>query len=239
MIMTGSGEARTARDGRRWTLRPARPTDGRALARLFADVRSRGPLADHRARRRQRAVGGFWISEMIRAAEHLVLVAEADGEVVGNILVSVDRGVATEHIGVLSHHDRRRLARRRHRHRAGRRRPALGASSAACASSRWASSRRTSARSPSTRSAGSSARASGACQYRSGDALPRRGADGLVPRSRQRWRSLTDDAPRHRPARRAPTDTTRLASSRSGATDGRPTSSTSRATTTRARSATS
>ena len=39
---------------------------------------------------------------MIRAAEHLVLVAEADGEVVGNILVSVDRGVATEHIGVLS-----------------------------------------------------------------------------------------------------------------------------------------
>ena len=29
---------------------------------------------------------------MIRADEHLVLVAEADGEVVGNILVSVDRG---------------------------------------------------------------------------------------------------------------------------------------------------
>jgi RimJ/RimL family protein N-acetyltransferase len=44
----------------------------------------------------------FWIAEMIRAAEHLTLVAEADGEVVGNILVSVDRGVATEHIGVLS-----------------------------------------------------------------------------------------------------------------------------------------
>jgi RimJ/RimL family protein N-acetyltransferase len=31
-----------------------------------------------------------------------VLVAEADGDVVGNVLVSVDRGVATEHIGVLS-----------------------------------------------------------------------------------------------------------------------------------------
>jgi RimJ/RimL family protein N-acetyltransferase len=29
-------------------------------------------------------------------------VAEADGEVVGNVLISVDRGVATEHIGVLS-----------------------------------------------------------------------------------------------------------------------------------------
>src|SRR5918999_1545311 len=63
MVMTGSGEIRTARDGRRWTLRPGRPTDGRALARLFA---------------------------------------EADGDVIGNLLVSVDRGVATEHIGVLS-----------------------------------------------------------------------------------------------------------------------------------------
>ena len=39
---------------------------------------------------------------MIRADEHLVLVAEADGEIVGNALVSVDRGVATAHIGVLS-----------------------------------------------------------------------------------------------------------------------------------------
>jgi len=39
MIMTGSGEAKAARNGRPWTLRPARPTDGRALARLFAEVR--------------------------------------------------------------------------------------------------------------------------------------------------------------------------------------------------------
>ena len=42
---------------------------------------------------------------------------------VGNVLVSVDRGVATEHTGVLSISDRPRLARRRHRLRAGDRRP--------------------------------------------------------------------------------------------------------------------
>ncbi len=102
MIMTGSGEAQTARDGRRWTLRPARPTDGRALARLFADVRTEGEWLITPPGAVSEPSEAFWISEMIRAAEHLVLVAEADGEVVGNVLVSVDRGVATEHIGVLS-----------------------------------------------------------------------------------------------------------------------------------------
>jgi RimJ/RimL family protein N-acetyltransferase len=102
MIATGTGEARTARDGRRWTLRPARPTDGRGLARLFAAVRSEGRWLITAPGAVSEPSESFWISEMIRAAEHLVLVAEADGEVVGNILVSVDRGVATEHIGVLS-----------------------------------------------------------------------------------------------------------------------------------------
>ena len=102
MIATGTGEAKTARDGRRWTLRPARPTDGRGLARLFADVRSEGRWLITAPGAVSEPSESFWISEMIRAAEHLVLVAEADGEVVGNILVSVDRGVATEHIGVLS-----------------------------------------------------------------------------------------------------------------------------------------
>ena len=102
MIMTGSGEARTARDGRRWTLRPARPTDGRGLARLFAEVRREGRWLITTPGAVSEPSEAFWISEMIRAAEHLVLVAEADGEVVGNILVTVDRGVATEHIGVLS-----------------------------------------------------------------------------------------------------------------------------------------
>src|SRR5918998_6607729 len=102
MILTGAGEAKTARDGRRWTLRPGRPTDGRALARLFADVRTEGRWLITTPGAVSEPSEGFWISEMIRAAEHLVLVAEAGGEVVGNVLVSVDRGQATEHIGVLS-----------------------------------------------------------------------------------------------------------------------------------------
>ena len=102
MIATGTGEARTARDGRGWTLRPARPTDGRSLARLFSDVRKEGRWLITAPGAVSEPSESFWISEMIRAAEHLVLVAEADGEVVGNVLVSVDRGVATEHIGVLS-----------------------------------------------------------------------------------------------------------------------------------------
>jgi RimJ/RimL family protein N-acetyltransferase len=102
MIMTGSGEARTARDGRRWTMRPARPTDGRGLARLFAAVRREGRWLITTPGAVSEPSEAFWISEMIRAGEHLVLVAEAAGDIVGNILVTVDRGVATEHIGVLS-----------------------------------------------------------------------------------------------------------------------------------------
>jgi RimJ/RimL family protein N-acetyltransferase len=102
VIQTGSGEAKTTRDGRRWTLRPARPTDGRALARLFAEVRKEGRWLITTPGSVSEPSEAFWIAEMIRAAEHLVLVAEADAEVVGNVLVSVDRGVATEHIGVLS-----------------------------------------------------------------------------------------------------------------------------------------
>jgi RimJ/RimL family protein N-acetyltransferase len=102
VIATGSGEAKTARDGRRWTMRPGRPTDGRALARLFADVRREGRWLITTPGSVSQPSEAFWISELIRADEHLVLVAEADGEVIGNVLVSVDRGVATEHIGVLS-----------------------------------------------------------------------------------------------------------------------------------------
>lgn len=102
MVLTGSGEAKTARDGRRWTLRPGRPTDGRALARLFADVRAEGRWLITAPDAVSQPSEAFWIGELIRAAEHLVLVAEADGEAVGNVLVSVERGVATDHIGVLS-----------------------------------------------------------------------------------------------------------------------------------------
>ena len=102
MIATESGRVRTARDGRRWSLRPGRPTDGRPLARLFADVRSEGRWLITTPGSISEPSEAFWISEMIRAGEQLVLVAEAHGEVVGNVLVSVDRGAATEHIGVLS-----------------------------------------------------------------------------------------------------------------------------------------
>ena len=102
MIQTRSGENKTAKDGRPWTLRPGRPTDGRALARLFADVRTEGRWLITTPGAVSEPSEAFWIGELIRAAESLVLVAEADGVVVGNVLVSVDRGRATEHIGVLS-----------------------------------------------------------------------------------------------------------------------------------------
>ena len=102
MILTGSGESKVTRDRRRWVLRPGRPTDGRSLARLFADVRTEGQWLIATPGSVSEPSEAFWISELIRADEHLVLVAEADGEVVGNVLVSVDRGVATEHIGTLS-----------------------------------------------------------------------------------------------------------------------------------------
>ncbi|MGQ0608984.1 MAG: GNAT family N-acetyltransferase [Chloroflexota bacterium] len=102
MILTGNGEAKTARDGRRWTLRPGRPTDGRELARLFAEVRAEGRWLITTPGAISEPSEAFWISELIRGSEHLALVAESDGEIVGNVLVSVDRGRATEHIGVLS-----------------------------------------------------------------------------------------------------------------------------------------
>lgn len=102
MIETGRGEAKTARDGRRWSLRPARPTDGRGLAGLFADVRREGRWLITTPGSVSEPSEAFWISEMIRAAEHLVLVAEADGEVIGNVLVSLDRNVVSAHIGTLS-----------------------------------------------------------------------------------------------------------------------------------------
>jgi len=102
MIQTRSGEAKTARDGRRWTLRPGRPTDSRGLARLFAEVRAEGRWLITTPGAVSEPSEAFWIGELIRAEESMVLVAEADGDVIGNVLVSVDRGRATEHIGVLS-----------------------------------------------------------------------------------------------------------------------------------------
>jgi len=102
VIQTRNATAMVAHDGRRWTLRPGRPTDGRALARLFADVRAEGRWLITTPGSVSEPSEAFWISELIRSDEHLVLVAEADGDVVGNVLVNIERGVATAHVGVLS-----------------------------------------------------------------------------------------------------------------------------------------
>ncbi|HYM53063.1 MAG TPA: GNAT family protein [Candidatus Dormibacteraeota bacterium] len=95
-------EARTAGDGRHWTLRPARPTDARALSRLFAAVRGEGRWLVTPPAAVSEPSEAFYIGEMIRGGDGLTLVAEADGEVVGNLLVSLDRNVVSEHIGTLS-----------------------------------------------------------------------------------------------------------------------------------------
>ena len=102
MIQTRNATAMVAHDGRRWTLRPGRPTDGRALARLFADVRAEGRWLITTPGSVSEPSEAFWISELIRSDEHLAVVAEADGDVVGNVLVNVERGIATSHVGVLS-----------------------------------------------------------------------------------------------------------------------------------------
>jgi RimJ/RimL family protein N-acetyltransferase len=102
VIQTRNATAMVAHDGRRWTLRPGRPTDGRALARLFADVRAEGRWLITTPGSVSEPSEAFWISELIRSEEHLVIVAEADGDVIGNVLVNVERGVATAHVGVLS-----------------------------------------------------------------------------------------------------------------------------------------
>ena len=80
--MTDAGETRTARDGRRWTLRPARPTDSRGLAHLFAAVRGEGRWLLTPPSAVSEPSEAFFIGEMIRGGGGLALVAEADGEVI-------------------------------------------------------------------------------------------------------------------------------------------------------------
>jgi RimJ/RimL family protein N-acetyltransferase len=103
MIMTSAGsQRREARDGRAWRLRPARPTDAKALTRLFAAVRAEGRWLATPASAVSEPSESFFIGEMIRGGDTLVLVAEADGEIVGNVLVSVERSSVSDHIGTLS-----------------------------------------------------------------------------------------------------------------------------------------
>lgn len=96
------GERQTTGDGRPWVLRPARPTDGRALARIFAAVRAEGRWLVTPPSAANEPSEAFWISEMIRSHADLALVAEASGEIVGNVLVTVERSLTSDHIGTLS-----------------------------------------------------------------------------------------------------------------------------------------
>lgn len=95
-------QRRTARDGRRWTLRPARPTDARQLAQLFAAVRGEGRWLVTPSSAVSEPSEAFFIGEMIRGEDGLALVAESDGEVMGNVIVSMERSVVSKHLGTLS-----------------------------------------------------------------------------------------------------------------------------------------
>jgi RimJ/RimL family protein N-acetyltransferase len=89
-------------DGRAWTLRAARPTDAGALARLFADVRGEGRYLVTPATAISEPSEAFFIGEMIRSEGSLALVGEADGSVIGNVLVNVERNLVSNHLGTLS-----------------------------------------------------------------------------------------------------------------------------------------
>ncbi len=103
MVTPGTaGEALTARDGRRWLLRRARPTDARALSRLFSAVRAEGRWLATPPSAVSEPSESYFIGEMIRAGDSLVLVAEADGDVVGNVLVTTERSSVSDHVGTLS-----------------------------------------------------------------------------------------------------------------------------------------
>jgi RimJ/RimL family protein N-acetyltransferase len=93
---------RTTRDGREWTLRLARPTDARALARLFTAVRSEGRWLVTPPSAISEPSETFWIGEMVRSERGCAFVAEADAEIVGNVLISIEQSVVSDHVGTLS-----------------------------------------------------------------------------------------------------------------------------------------
>ena len=176
-------QPRTASDGRRWTLRPARPTDARALARLFDDVRPRGSLAGDAAQRGEPAVGGVLHR---RDAAHRGRPGaggrggrrldrqRADqrgaqrGEQPRRHAQSICVADGWREVGIGS-----ALVRGRHRN---------GRASGAWPRSRWPSSPTTSAPSPCTSTPASSARGCAASSTAPAASAARRAADGLVPR---------------------------------------------------------
>src|SRR3712207_4934104 len=92
----------TARDGRRFVVRASRPTDARAVAALFDAVRGEGRYLVTPPGARSQADEAFFIREVIRSSENAVLVAEADGGVVGNVMVLREQSRVQEHVGTLS-----------------------------------------------------------------------------------------------------------------------------------------
>ena len=93
---------RIAADGRPWVLRHARPEDAEPLARLYAAVRAEGRWLVTPSTAVSPPSEAFFIAELIKADETAALVAEANGEIVGNALVMTDRDVSSRHVGVLS-----------------------------------------------------------------------------------------------------------------------------------------
>ncbi|MDQ3879515.1 MAG: GNAT family N-acetyltransferase [Chloroflexota bacterium] len=102
MVTTLPAQPKTTRDGRPFTVRHARPSDARPLARLFAAVRSEGRWMATPPDARSDPREAYYLGEMIRAGVSLVVVAEADGAVVGNVMVTREPGGMQDHLGVLS-----------------------------------------------------------------------------------------------------------------------------------------
>jgi RimJ/RimL family protein N-acetyltransferase len=102
MNTTAAAERHETRDGRAWWLRAARPTDAGALARLFAAVRAEGRWLVTPPSAISEPSEAFFLGEMIAGEMTLALVAEADAEVVGNVIVSVERSSISDHMGTLS-----------------------------------------------------------------------------------------------------------------------------------------
>jgi RimJ/RimL family protein N-acetyltransferase len=102
MVTDMEAQARTSGDGRRWVLRPARPTDARSLARLFDDVRGEGRWLLTPPSAVSQPSEAFVIGELLRTGDGLALVAEADGDVIGTVQISMERNVVSSHVGTLS-----------------------------------------------------------------------------------------------------------------------------------------
>jgi RimJ/RimL family protein N-acetyltransferase len=102
MVTDMEVQARTAGDGRRWTLRPARPTDAHGLARLFDEVRQEGRWLVTPPSAVSQPSEAFFIGEMLRTGEGLALVAEADGDPIGTVQISLERSAVSSHVGTLS-----------------------------------------------------------------------------------------------------------------------------------------